>query len=237
MNKGLKKYLLDFFVVFLGITVSLALNNLNEKRKDLISESNYYCKLLEDAQQDLIKLENQIEKCKDRLASSNNILMLIQNKSAIEEIVSESFSAVREMSNHFKPIKATFDDLKSSGNLKLIQDNFVKDQILNYHSAMEGYTDVISNGSQKATDIFVKKDNYINAGWLDIDFVKNSIDMSIVDLNKLKINQLDRKKFNEKMSNDAVFYVFINSRLISLYEQILPEVKDFVFLLETKCQS
>ena len=61
--------------------------------------------------------------------------------------------------------------------------------------------------------------------------------MSIVDLNKLKINQLDRTKFNEKMSSDAVIYVFINSRLISLYEQILPEVKDFVFLLETKCQS
>ena len=236
MSESLKKYALDFIVVFLGITVSFALNNLNEKRKDRISESNYYCKLLEDAQQDLINLENQIDICKDRLASSNNVLMLIQNKSATEEIVSESFSAVREMSNHFKPIKATFEDLKSSGNLKLIQDNLIKDQILNYHSTMEGYTDVISNGSQFATEIFIKKDNYINAGFLDIDFVKNSIDMLIVDLNKMKINQLDRKKFNQEMSSDAVFYVFVNSRLISLYKKILPEVKDFVLLLETKYQ-
>ena len=141
-----KKYILDFIVVFLGISVSFGLNNLNEKSKDRVSENNYYENLLEDARQDLLNLENQIMVCEQRLNASNDILILVQNNSSIQEIVSNSFKAVREMSNHFKPVDATYEDLKSSGNLKLIQDNSLKVKILNYYSSLKGITETISNG-------------------------------------------------------------------------------------------
>ena len=42
MTLNFKKYTLDFIVVFLGISVSFGLNNLNEKRKDRVLENNYY---------------------------------------------------------------------------------------------------------------------------------------------------------------------------------------------------
>ena len=77
------------------------MNNLNEKRKASVSENSYYVKLLEDARQDLLNLENQIMVCEQRLNSSNEILILVQNNSSIQEII-KSFNAVREMSNHFK---------------------------------------------------------------------------------------------------------------------------------------
>ena len=175
MDLNFKKYALDFIVVFLGISVSLGLNNLNEKRKASVSENSYYVKLLEDARQDLLNLENQIMVCEQRLNSSNEILILVQNNSSIQEIVLKSFNAVREMSNHFKPIDATYEDLKSSGNLKLIQDNLLKDNILNYYSSLKGYTDVISNGSQFATNVFVEKENFKKAGWFYIDFVRKGV--------------------------------------------------------------
>ena len=75
MDLNFKKYALDFIVVFLGISVSLGLNNLNEKRKASVSENSYYVKLLEDARQDLLNLENQIMVCEQRLNSSNEILI------------------------------------------------------------------------------------------------------------------------------------------------------------------
>jgi len=78
----------------------------------------------------LSNLENQIMVCEQRLDASNEILILVQNNSSIKEIVSNSFNAIRQMSNHFKPIDATYEDLKSSGNLKLIQDNSLKNEIL-----------------------------------------------------------------------------------------------------------
>ena len=146
MTSNFKKYTLNFIVVFLGISVSFGLNNLNEKRKDRVSENNYYKNLLEDARQDLLNLENQIMVCEQRLNASNDILILVQNNSSIQEIVTNSFKAVREMSNHFKSIDATYEDLKSSGNLKLIQDNSLKVKILNYYSSLKGITETISNG-------------------------------------------------------------------------------------------
>ena len=78
MMSNLKKYTLDFIVVFLGISVSFGLNNLNEKRKDRISENNYYENLLEDARQDLLNLESQIMVCEYRLNASSEILILVQ---------------------------------------------------------------------------------------------------------------------------------------------------------------
>ena len=237
MASNFKKYALDFIVVFLGISVSFGLNNLNEKRKDRVSEKNYYENLLEDARQDLSNLENQIMDCEQRLDASNEILILVQNNSSIKEIVSNSFNAVRQMSNHFKPIDATYEDLKSSGNLKLIQDNSLKNEILNYYSYLKGVTEIISNGSQFATNIFIEKKNFIKAGWFHIDFVRKSIDSSKINLEKVKLNQSDRKAFDEQMISDAVLYVFINARLISLYKKIIPEVKKHIKILEKKANS
>lgn len=237
MDLNFKKYALDFIVVFLGISVSLGLNNLNEKRKASVSENSYYVKLLEDARQDLLNLENQIMVCEQRLNSSNEILILVQNNSSIQEIVLKSFNAVREMSNHFKPIDATYEDLKSSGNLKLIQDNLLKDNILNYYSSLKGYTDVISNGSQFATNVFVEKENFKKAGWFYIDFVRKSIDSIKVDLEKVNLDQANREAFDEQMISDAIFFVFINARLISLYKKIIPEVNKHIKILEKKVNS
>lgn len=237
MASNFKKYALDFIVVFLGISVSFGLNNLNEKRKDRVSEKNYYENLLEDARQDLSNLENQIMVCEQRLDASNEILILVQNNSSIKEIVSNSFNAIRQMSNHFKPIDATYEDLKSSGNLKLIQDNSLKNEILNYYSYLTGVTETISNGSQFATNIFIEKKNFIKAGWFHIDFVRKSIDSSKINLEKVKLNQSDRKAFDEQMISDAVLYVFINARLISLYKKIIPEVKKHIKILEKKANS
>lgn len=237
MASNFKKYALDFIVVFLGISVSFGLNNLNEKRKDRVSEKNYYENLLEDARQDLSNLENQIMVCEQRLDASNEILILVQNNSSIKEIVSNSFNAIKQMSNHFKPIDATYEDLKSSGNLKLIQDNSLKNEILNYYSYLTGVTETISNGSQFATNIFIEKKNFIKAGWFHIDFVRKSIDSSKINLEKVKLNQSDRKAFDEQMISDAALYVFINARLISLYKKIIPEVKKHIKILEKKANS
>ena len=56
MSESFKKILFRFYGCFLDISVSFALNNLNEQRKDRIAESNCYCKFLEYAQQDLSNL-------------------------------------------------------------------------------------------------------------------------------------------------------------------------------------
>lgn len=237
MMSNLKKYTLDFIVVFLGISVSFGLNNLNEKREDRISENNYYENLLEDARQDLLNLESQIMVCEYRLNASNEILILVQNNSSIQEIVTNSFKAVREMSNHFKPIDATYEDLKSSGNLKLIQGNSLKVKILNYYSSLKGITETISNGSQFATNVFAKKDNFKKAGWFHIDLVRKSIDSTKVDFEKFNLNQANRKAFDEQMISDAALYTFINARLISLYKKIIPDVKKHIKILEKKLNS
>jgi len=53
----------------------------------------------------------------------------------------------------------------------------------------------------------------------------------------VKLNQSDRKAFDEQMISDAVLYVFINARLISLYKKIIPEVKKHIKILEKKANS
>ncbi len=69
------KYLLyaigEIVLVVIGIFIALQLNNLNEDRKNRILEEDYYCKLLEDLNQDVVEIKNLIDINELRIISSN----------------------------------------------------------------------------------------------------------------------------------------------------------------------
>ena len=78
------KYLIyaigEIILVVIGIFIAIQLNNLNEERKLKIKEGEYYCKLLEDVQQDLLQIDKLIIESDKRIKSSNELLALLQKQ-------------------------------------------------------------------------------------------------------------------------------------------------------------
>jgi len=69
------KYLLyaigEIVLVILGILIALQINSANEVKKDRLLEQQYYCRLLEDVEQDKEQIILLISDAQERLEDSN----------------------------------------------------------------------------------------------------------------------------------------------------------------------
>ena len=81
-GKYLKYAIGEIVLVVIGILIALQINNWNEQRKEDRLEAEYYCRLLEDAQQDLEQVNQFIKASEERLAASNQAVRLLQQEKA-----------------------------------------------------------------------------------------------------------------------------------------------------------
>ena len=234
------KYLLyavgEIFLVVIGILIALQVNNWNEGQKDNHLEQEYYCKLLDDVTQDMLQVEQLIQLTDKRIAASNDLIYLLQSsKYEVDDVMDKTLNAISLITYTFRPSKATFEDLKSSGNLILIRENETKTKIIDYYSTLDGMLDTIDTNADGAVALFYDKEDYANLGWHHLNFVKAGIDTTKVNFKALDPSPFPRAEFENKMTSDAIYYLGANSRIKYLYGIVLEEVLAMKELLEIQC--
>ena len=235
-GKYLKYAIGEIILVMIGILLALQVNNWNEVRKENNLEQGYYCKLLEDVQQDLIQVNNQIINTKKRIEASNNLLQMLQSDyPKLDTLMNETLNALSLITYTIRPSNAAFEDLKSSGNLNILKDNDIKTRVIDYYSMLEGMIDVMNINADGAVNIFFNKEDYPDNGWHHMSFVKEGIDTNKVDFNKLNPSNKLNDDLVKKMTSDAVFFIGANSRVKYLYETVLPDIEKIIELLKIKC--
>ncbi len=102
----------EILLVVIGILIALQINNWNENRKERNLEQEYYCKFLEDINQDVTHIKDLIEANEARIVSSNELIHLLQQKNPIrEEVVNKMAGSTSKTTFTFKPSMAAFEDL------------------------------------------------------------------------------------------------------------------------------
>ena len=131
------KYLLYVFgeiiLVVIGILIALQINTWNENRKNKIAEADYYCRILDDfkSNEKLIDetsalINNKIKLTKELISDLSNTP---NDRSAI---LNKYVVAVRQ--DVFVPSNIAFEDLTSSGQLKLLTDLKLKNRLLQHRT-------------------------------------------------------------------------------------------------------
>ena len=140
MKKGINwlYLIIELFVVFLGISAGFVLQNYkdNSAKKEL--EINYLKGFSEDLVVNLKGLNEEIE---------TDSLWLEHNKYAINYFIGDSLasdsanSLVKEMVlfSRFAPQTYTYEDIVNTGNLNLITDYQLKQEIIIYHKELEDF--------------------------------------------------------------------------------------------------
>ncbi len=229
----------EIMLVVIGILIALQINTWNDGRKVRNLEQAYYCKFLEDINQDVAHIKGLIESNKVRIKSSNELINLLQQKNpSRKEVVKKMAGATSKTTFTFKPSMAAFEDLKSSGNLKIIKDISIKNGLINYYSILEGLIDVVDKNSEATVALyFDTKKDYAELGWQHIDFVNAVIDTDLVDLEALNIEPYPSNSLRKKMKSDAVFYLGTNARKKLIYQQIVEEIESMRRELMKKCKT
>ena len=107
----------EIILVVIGILIALQVNNWNEQKKQNRLEKEYYCRLLEDTQQDLEQVNHFIKASEDRLAASNQAVRLLQQETAKKVDVGNQLGlSILAIYSDFTPNNSAFEDLKSGAN-------------------------------------------------------------------------------------------------------------------------
>jgi len=145
-------YLIEIFVIILGISITLALEEWRDSGRENHLENIYLKNLLTDVETDLNGLANSTAATHKLLDRGNELLLFIRNPEHINLTGTQVNADVRAIIERPKFISsdATFSDLKSSGNLHLIKDIQLKNLLFAYYSITQNIRDN-QDAEQQAT--------------------------------------------------------------------------------------
>lgn len=127
----------EIVLVVIGILIALQINNWNEVQNEKKVELGYMKNLLEDLKADEIIYSEYI---KNNIEVYNTIdsLVIYLNRPDRKEYTSKTSYWARIMTMKFtraQPIERTFEQMKSSGQLKLVRNPKVADGISKYYNS------------------------------------------------------------------------------------------------------
>ncbi len=231
----------EIILVVIGILIALQINNWNENRKADILEKNYYCLLLDDLKQDKLQVEVLKTLVQERIDYSNQMISVIQQEQAnATEFGKNLRYAIRLGTKTFQPNDATYQDIKSSGNLSIIKDKTILKAINKYFKTTDGYSKTILMNME--------------LDFNQITSFKNWLDIGIFNANDEFYNdQIFTEDIRQKLSEDIPQFISIdikprlystalsiglnNRRRLELLNLIESEVDDMQNLLLQKCNT
>ena len=141
-GKYLKYAIGEIVLVVIGILIALSINNWNENRKNKIAEADYYCRILDDFElnEKLIDessklIRNKIKLCKELILDLNNI------PNDRGEILNKFVRALRQ--DVFVPSTIAFEDITSSGQLKLLTDLELKNRLIQHSTFLNNILNLL----------------------------------------------------------------------------------------------
>jgi hypothetical protein len=238
-----KSYLLyaigEIVLVVIGILIALQINTWNEANKDSQLEQLYYCKFLEDVEQDLALLQEQENDNQMRINAINRLIHLLQTKKPDRsQVVKNLREAVNKSSFPFTVSQSAFDDLKSSGKLIVLKDEDLKKRLLNYYVDLEGYAGVLKTSNEAVVDVFsYPAKDFVAIGFQELQAVRGVIDTTLVNMQRLNSADYPSDIVRKTLLSDAIYYIQINARAIAIRELMKAEILAMKNALSEKCST
>lgn len=151
------EYLLEFFMLFLAVFLGFIAENIRETSVNRETEKNNIESLVRNLREDSVSLIKSIEINQKRLIYLNNLIALKNEKVNADTFRKPFIYYMLKLAylNYFTSNQSTFEQMKSSGTLRLIHHHNVLDSILNYEtgcSQLKSQEEICSKWWNKAIE-------------------------------------------------------------------------------------
>jgi len=138
-KKNFKEYFLEFLMIFLAVTLGFFAESIRENISNRHKESRYMESLVDDLKSDTTETDLAIKRWKGYNANSDSLLFFLK-KDINQQNINEMYALLSRDFFHFNLFKynnKTIEELKSSGDFRLIKKEWIANEIMSYDLDMK----------------------------------------------------------------------------------------------------
>jgi hypothetical protein len=215
------EYLLEIFVLIIGIYGAFALDNWNDRRKAKMAEMTYYCKLLDDFEIDRKNIAMRYSESQYKIDISKKLLLEIEYEEKDKDyLINTYIQGLR--TNAFVPSKTAITDITSSGNLNLLTDDVLKNDLLRYYAELDNLLFQLELNRNKTLDRAFAYDNDLDLGFQYADYAKEAFGPEVMNtLPKVDWQANKEHPIFRQFQDDLAFFVVMSEREKQHFSKIL----------------
>ncbi len=227
----------EIILVVIGILIALSISNWNENRKNKLTESEYYCKLLADFELDRQNITVLYEESKHKIEISKRLLLDLNYKNKDKSYLLNNYlQGLR--TNPFVPSKVAMTDIVSSGKLNLLTNDSLKNDLLRYYGELDKLLYQLEINQSKNLERVFLYDDHLQFGGQYFEYVEKSLGKEISKTLPVNNWHLDSEsKYYKQFQNDLVFFVTMSEREKQHFDNILKEMESTYNQLKRECNS
>jgi hypothetical protein len=167
----------EIVLLVIGILLALQVNNWNEDRVDRIKETEYLTYFKEDLQRQIIPFDELIGKNTIQIINTEKLEAEFKQKGTFLDIDSMNLRLVKLLPTYdFPVINTTFQDVNSTGQINLIHNKLLRNQIIEYYQLNDDYSETIHHNITEVTfdQVFPVISSCILPEFSTFEFVKDS---------------------------------------------------------------
>ena len=129
------EYLLEFLMLFLAVFLGFVAENIREHRVEKNRERQYIGSLIADLNKDQQVLSQNIKSVKEGILMMDTLISMLNHPLQLADHTGQVYYLAR-LAPRLNPLSTndrTFEQLKNSGNFRLIRDISISNKIMNYY--------------------------------------------------------------------------------------------------------
>ena len=147
---------IDFAIVVIGVYIGIQVSNWNDEVRVRSLEASYLSRVGDELMSNIEMFEAEVAAARESRAVLSNFIAVMESQpSADEKLVNHAreYLSAGVFFAKFRPSQATFDELKSTGNLDIIQDSGIREALIELHTFYQDGRDVVATNSNWATQM------------------------------------------------------------------------------------
>jgi hypothetical protein len=137
-KKNFREYFLEFIMIFLAVTLGFIAENVREHLSDNTKEKEYIESLVQDLKVDQEILQQNISAIQSGISMMDSLIVILNTPSTIAGNTGTLYYLAR-LAPRLQPLSLndkTFQQLKNSGNFRLIKSITASNKIMDYYNQL-----------------------------------------------------------------------------------------------------
>ncbi|MFK7831938.1 MAG: DUF6090 family protein [Winogradskyella sp.] len=234
MSKYFKYAIGEIILVVIGILIALQINNWNENRKNRITEADYYCRILEDFELNEKLIDENSELITHRIKLTKALIKDLNNTPNDRSTILNKF-VVALRQDVSVPSNITFEDLTSSGQLKLLTDIKLKNKLIEYSTFLNNTLNLLSENRNEIVKRYTDFDLITELGYQEVEYIRKELDEEHMSfLPNINWTNDPNHPYFIKFQDNLVFILGMQLRQKQHFSNLKREIQQPIELLKDK---